>query len=141
VRGNVSAWKGSENARGRGSVIASERGNVSVKGRERTARGRTAIGEEQVPQAKRANAIRTNSSIPGRRPDLRFRSDSLSFQILRHRHDHSLYLPKRSANKLLLPFLPSNSTIIVRVTMASNLRNSRQGIRSYSNKPRLANLR
>jgi hypothetical protein len=136
VRGSVSAWKGRENARGRGSAIVSGRGNVSAKGSERTARGRTAI---EVLGPKRANAIRTNSSILGRRPDLRFRSDSLSFQILRHLRDHFLYLPKRSANKLLLPFLPS--TIIVRVTMASNLRNSRQGIRSYSNKPRLANLR
>jgi hypothetical protein len=118
-------------------VIVSERGTVSVKGKERTARGRTAI---EVQVAKRANEwIKRNSSIQGRRPDLLFHRDSLSFQILRHRLVHFLYLRKRSANRRLLPFRPS--TIIARVTTASNLRNSRQGIRSYSNKPRLANPR
>lgn len=142
VKGNVNASKGRENVRGRENVIVNERGIVSVKGRERIVKGRTAI-VVVVLEAKKVNVwIKMNLSILVRRPDLRFRSDSLSFQILHRRHGHFLYLPKRSsANKRLLPFLPSTN-IIVRVIMASNnLPNNRQGIRSCSNKPRLANPR
>ena len=141
VKGNVNASKGRENVRGRENVIVNERGIVSVKGRERIVKGRTAI--VGVLEAKKVNVwIKMNLSILVRRPDLRFRSDSLSFQILHRRHGHFLYLPKRSSeNKRLLPFLP-NTNITVRVIMVSNnLPNNRQGIRSCSNKPRLANPR
>jgi hypothetical protein len=74
VKGNVNASKGRENVRGRENVIVNERGIVSVKGRERIVRGRTAI--VVVLEAKKVNAwIKMNLSILVRRPDLRFRSD------------------------------------------------------------------
>lgn len=74
VKGNVNASKERENVRGRENVIVNERGIVSVKGRERIVRGRTAI--VVVLEAKKVNAwIKMNLSILVRRPDLRFRSD------------------------------------------------------------------
>lgn len=74
VKGNVNASKERENVRGRENVIVNERGIVSVKGRERIVKGRTAI--VVVLEAKKVNVwIKMNLSILVRRPDLRFRSD------------------------------------------------------------------
>ena len=74
VKGNVNASKGRENVRGRENVIVNERGIVSVKGRERIVKGRTAI--VVVLEAKKVNVwIKMNLSILVRRQELRFRSD------------------------------------------------------------------
>ena len=74
VKGNVNASKGRENVRRRENVIVNERGIVSVKGRERIVKGRTAI--VVVLEAKKVNVwIKMNLSILVRRQELRFRSD------------------------------------------------------------------